>query len=162
MAKHYVVGFLFDTERENVLLIRKARPAWQAGLLNGVGGKVEHLESAREAMVREFFEEAGVRTDGSFWEHLVSLQRGDVFNITFFRACSSNVLALVHTQTDESLVLTRVSTIGAPDVRVVPNVRWLVPFAVRPGVVLPVVLTDDGQIPSALDFAREIERAGVI
>jgi len=35
-----VVGFLFDNFSENVLLIKKNRPAWQKDRLNGVGGKI--------------------------------------------------------------------------------------------------------------------------
>ena len=59
MIKKYVVGFMFDTSLTNVALIRKTKPAWQAGLLNGIGGKVEAGESFDDAMVREFSEEAG-------------------------------------------------------------------------------------------------------
>jgi hypothetical protein len=36
----YVVGFAFDTDGR-VALIRKNRPEWQAGRLNGIGGHVE-------------------------------------------------------------------------------------------------------------------------
>ena len=39
--REYVCGFLFSPDRKKVLLIRKRRPAWQAGKLNGVGGKVD-------------------------------------------------------------------------------------------------------------------------
>ena len=38
--QEYVCGLLFSVDRTRVLLIRKRRPAWQAGRLNGVGGKV--------------------------------------------------------------------------------------------------------------------------
>lgn len=57
----FVCGFCFDEERERVVLIEKSQPAWQAGRLNGVGGKVEPGESVSAAMTREFEEEAGVR-----------------------------------------------------------------------------------------------------
>jgi 8-oxo-dGTP diphosphatase len=59
----YVCGFLFHPQRKAVALIRKNKPEWQAGKLNGIGGKVEHLETPAEAMEREFLEEAGVRVD---------------------------------------------------------------------------------------------------
>ena len=32
---HYVAGFVFDKELEHIYLIRKNRPSWQEGLLNG-------------------------------------------------------------------------------------------------------------------------------
>lgn len=48
--KSYVVGFMLDQAREHVVLIEKNRPAWQAGKLNGVGGKVEPGEFPVNAM----------------------------------------------------------------------------------------------------------------
>ena len=36
-----VVGFAFTEDRRSVILIRKNRPEWQAGRLNGVGGHIE-------------------------------------------------------------------------------------------------------------------------
>lgn len=60
--KAYVCGFLIcRTSQTNwVALIRKARPSWQAGRLNGIGGSIEPGETALSAMRREFEEEAGV------------------------------------------------------------------------------------------------------
>lgn len=63
--KRYVLGFIFDSYKVgdkqerfvSVLLERKQRPAWQAGKLNGVGGKIELGESPFEAMHRECKEE---------------------------------------------------------------------------------------------------------
>ena len=57
--KTYVAGFLFSPDRSRVLLIRKNRPAWQAGKLNGLGGKIEPGETPPQAMRREFREEQG-------------------------------------------------------------------------------------------------------
>ena len=57
----YVLGFAFTTDGR-VALIQKKRPAWQAGRLNGIGGKVEGTEHSAAAMVREFREETGVDT----------------------------------------------------------------------------------------------------
>lgn len=59
----YCCGFLFDRARDHVWLLRKARPAWQAGRLNGIGGKIEPGETPQQAQSREFLEEAGVRID---------------------------------------------------------------------------------------------------
>ncbi len=39
--KTMVAGFLFDESRERVVLIKKQKPEWQSGRLNGVGGKIE-------------------------------------------------------------------------------------------------------------------------
>ncbi len=43
--KGYVLGFAFDEDYEWVALIKKNRPQWQAGKLNGVGGKIEPNET---------------------------------------------------------------------------------------------------------------------
>lgn len=52
-----VVGFAFDDKLLNVALIKKKKPEWQKGYLNGVGGKVKDGEGYHEAMTREFEEE---------------------------------------------------------------------------------------------------------
>lgn len=57
---NYVCGFLFETDLQRVLLRLKARPAWQRGKLNGIGGKVESGETPFYAMRREAREETGV------------------------------------------------------------------------------------------------------
>lgn len=57
VAHRYVLGFMFDHEEKHVLLIWKNRPKWQAGKLNGIGGKIEAGETPLQAMEREFTEE---------------------------------------------------------------------------------------------------------
>lgn len=64
----YCVGFAFYGT--DVILINKARPAFQKGLFNGVGGKIEFGESAFQAMVREFFEETKTLTHIQQWKYL--------------------------------------------------------------------------------------------
>src|SRR5690606_21087500 len=66
-------GFVFTEDRREVVLVRKNRPAWQAGFLNGVGGKVERGEVPVAAMAREFAEEAGVSVDPSAWDELCTV-----------------------------------------------------------------------------------------
>lgn len=62
---NYVCGFAYC--EGDVLLIRKNRPEWQAGKMNGIGGKIEHAEGIRSAMAREFKEECGIDTDPLQW-----------------------------------------------------------------------------------------------
>lgn len=67
MAKiiKYCLGFAFY--KNNVILIKKTRPAFQLNLLNGVGGKIEYGETPHQSMVREFHEETGAITDEDRW-----------------------------------------------------------------------------------------------
>ena len=74
-VQEYVCGFLFSPDRTRVLLIRKNRPAWQAGKLNGLGGKIEPGETPLEAMRREFREEAGAEV--ADWQHVLTLSGAD-------------------------------------------------------------------------------------
>lgn len=55
----YVLGFIFGKTHNFVLLQRKARPDWQKGRYNGIGGKIEEGETPEQAMKREGIEEVG-------------------------------------------------------------------------------------------------------
>jgi len=55
-----VLGFVFNEDRTRVLLIEKKRPEWQAGKINGLGGKVKGNETPHEAISREVEEESGL------------------------------------------------------------------------------------------------------
>lgn len=131
VTKRYVVGFLFWFDQ--VLLIRKARPAWQRGKLNGIGGHVEPGETYAQAMEREFVEETQINKPIQ-WEHFVTL-RGNrsqhpagPFEIAFYRAATfdrppedgSGDAATERTELHPALALSR---------DVLPNLRWLVPLA---------------------------------
>jgi 8-oxo-dGTP pyrophosphatase MutT (NUDIX family) len=75
-AVEYVTGFAFGCDGNGVLLIRKQKPAWQAGKLNGVGGKVEEFDwCLAEAMRREFQEETGIETTIEQWSYFGSHQK---------------------------------------------------------------------------------------
>ena len=67
---YYVVGFLFNPDMTEVVLIKKNRPDWQKGLLNGVGGKIESGEDPITAMIREFKEETGIKLEKSLLRYI--------------------------------------------------------------------------------------------
>lgn len=68
-----VVGFLFNPTLDVVTLIRKDRPKWQAGKLNGIGGRMNEDEDGIDAMIREFREETGVETTEEDWIQFANL-----------------------------------------------------------------------------------------
>lgn len=124
----WVVGFLMDEAAERVVLIRKARPEWQAGKLNGVGGKVEPGELPAPAMRREFHEETGVLY--GLWQPFARL-RWEEGTVHFYRAFASrSLLSSCHTTTDEPIEVHTVHSLLHPGREdVIPNLRWLVPLA---------------------------------
>jgi 8-oxo-dGTP diphosphatase len=128
--RHWVVGFLLDDVAERVVLIRKNRPAWQAGHLNGVGGKVELGETLLQAMVREFREETTLHW--VHWEHFARLtwEEGVVHFLRGFAPPSA--IAACVTATDEAVEVHPVHHLLAPGPLrggVTPNLLWLVPLA---------------------------------
>lgn len=131
----YVLGFCFDKKAERVKLLRKTRPDWQAGRLNGIGGKVEENEHYIRAMEREFLEEAGVASTG--WECFVRMSGPD-WLVYVFRLFSDEVFDKVRTQTDESVEeFATKSIVHRTDV--IGNLQWLIPLALNStGVALPV------------------------
>jgi 8-oxo-dGTP diphosphatase len=127
---HAVVGFMFDPQGKNVVLINKNRPEWQRGMWNGPGGKVRMgQESAREAMAREFREEAGVDTDSSQWVIVVVMngvdKEGKEWAITFMYSCAEHGIEEAKTVTDERV---EVFPVGKLPDNLVRGLRWIIPL----------------------------------
>ena len=96
---NYCLGFAFSLDLKKVLTIRKKRPAWQAGRLNGIGGKQEPGETALQAMKRECLEETGVHIEN--WEYFATIEGPD-FTVTCFRAFTDDIF-LATSLTDEEV-----------------------------------------------------------
>ena len=119
---HYVTGFLFDTYFDTVALIKKTKPEWQKGRLNGVGGKIEPGETPLDAMRREFFEETGMTVLD--WNEFVVLAGND-YKVHFFYA-NGNPWE-VQTMTEEVVGHYELSSLS--DYLTIPNLAWLIPMA---------------------------------
>lgn len=132
-----VCGFAFTPETDrrlaSVLLCLKARPDWQRGRNNGVGGKVEAGETRLAAMAREFEEETGHRTRPHDWTPfaIIRNERGVVH---FYSA----VLPRFDPRADTDEPCMWFPTRSLPE-NVLHNLRWLIPLAAdrdRDGIVL--------------------------
>lgn len=132
MKKTYVVGFLFSEDCSHVALIRKNRPTWQAGKLNGIGGKIEEFDnSPLDAMRREFKEETGV--DVPIWNSFCTLE-GDESVIYCFKSFGD--VYQVKTMEDEVVGIWDVEKFFAYGYEsAVPNLRWLIPMALEQGMI---------------------------
>lgn len=125
--QEYAVGFLHnDTD---VAMIRKNRPEWQDGFLNGIGGKLEEGENAHDAMVRECKEEAG-RFVGP-WEHFLTLEgtRARVYCFAVYDGKDEHIYKL-ETQEDEPIEIWNMLDLNGcrEDSETVPNLEWIIPL----------------------------------
>lgn len=128
--KRAVCGFLFSFDEQHIVLIHKKRPDWQAGKLNGVGGKVEEGEFAIDAMRREFEEETGVRIEN--WDPFLVLDdQAHSFEVTYYRAAYKD-LSECKTTTDEEIEVVQVGAIFT--LPVIHNLTWIIPMALDPNV----------------------------
>lgn len=137
---------MFSLDLSQVALIRKLRPDWQAGKLNGIGGKVEAGEFALSAMVREFAEETGMHTLSDDWTQIGVLIGGDNddpnrYHVSVFAAQGD--LSELRDVTDEPIFIARCPLLTSPEgwhiqaygdgqewiAPVISNITWLIPLA---------------------------------
>ena len=126
---NYVVGFAFSEDKRRVLLVKKKRPEWQKGALNGIGGKIEEGEDTETpyiAMHRETKEETGLVLD---WYHRGVMQGtnndGSDFSCHIFCACSDDIWSFVQVE-DEVLAVWRVDLVR--HVRHISNLEFILPY----------------------------------
>ena len=132
------VGFIFNWDLDEVLLIRKNRPVWQSGLLNGIGGHFEEPDKgdAIECWLREVREECGLVLP---YREVVEVGTINVIqnrfdgespvtvNILAFRQLKPEDRELAHPKTDESIVWLSIS--GLYGAGMISNLLYLIPFA---------------------------------
>jgi len=135
-TKEYSLGFAFDSDKQAVVLIRKNKPEWQAGLLNGVGGKIEPGESPLDAVVREFKEETGVDTDPEDWRNFC-LIRGEGWKVFCYAIQSDEAYQKAVTIEAEWVVKHYISELDESEC--ISNIGWLLRLATEERCPVAVV-----------------------
>jgi ADP-ribose pyrophosphatase YjhB (NUDIX family) len=128
----YVAGFMFGDRRNVVALVQKARPAHMRGLLNGIGGHIEANETPAAAMVREFHEETGLRTEQLDWmryARLVGKSNGGWEVEWFWSICSVERLQQAKGVGDEPTYVVPVAAVLNGTATTMPNLSWLLSMA---------------------------------
>lgn len=130
--KEYVLGFMFDENRNVVALIRKENPEWQRGKLNGIGGKIEEGESPFDAMVREFEEETGVLSYN--WLHCLKMYEEGEFTVHVYYAFDDSVYNVKTIEKEEVLLI---DLEYSSEIRKlsISNVPWLIMLGLDDDVI---------------------------
>lgn len=141
----YCLGFAFTDYDNFVVLIKKNKPAWQKGLLNGVGGKIEGDETPVDAMTREFREETGVATLPHDWTRITTMKCSSDAVVHCFAARLPRDNQNVASPTDEYVALFSIYDVRNHP-KVIPNLRWLIPMALH-----RLDNPEDNAVPHTLD-----------
>lgn len=139
----YVLGFLFNKHKTQVILINKLKPEWQKGFFNGVGGKIEESEAHENpnfAMVREFEEETGALTEREKWQQFAIMDCGEQdkagkgsTKVFCFRYFSDLVyledmnIQQMESEKPEIVFVENIKYDGI--LKVIPNLNWLIRLA---------------------------------
>lgn len=140
----YVTGFMFSSDKKKVALITKINPAWQRGLINGVGGKIEYGESPEQAMSREFLEETGVSTLPEQWTCYCIIKRPQKYSVSFLVSIDDNVFNIRSVE-KEVVGIYEVNNLPR---NVIENLRWLIPMSIDTNLIFsqPIKLEENREI----------------
>lgn len=138
---HCVAGFVRDS-LGRIVFIRKNKPEWQAGLLNGVGGKCEIVSQERHpggkvvwedplaCMIREWDEEIGFHLDVD-WDQFAVIESASAV-VYFFRAevdDLSNFDIPAQNDAGEAVELHDMMWVVRGYEDCIKNLQWLLPLA---------------------------------
>jgi len=137
----FCLGFLFDMDIKNVLLMKKNRSPKGAehmiGKLNGIGGHCEMGENFEDTMIRECAEETGLEMEqwGHFCDYEVDIGiihcywgRG---NIHKFRQIEDEKLYICSLEKTFKARILRDFNSYYKDFPIVDNIGWLIPMAIN-------------------------------
>ena len=128
-STEYTLAFPFTKDEHGVIdgvfLIRKNRPKWQAGKLNGIGGHVESGESFYECCTREVFEEAGIVPAASY-EWYLTMTFPDAQVSVFYALLTKTERKAVRSKTDEQVEWIALADIHALRHEMIDNIPWMI------------------------------------
>jgi 8-oxo-dGTP diphosphatase len=139
----YVLALLFTADGREVVLVRKTRPAWQAGRVNALGGKMHHGEAVTDSARREVREEAGIDVDG--WEEFL-VWHDPEYRLRVVRAFD-DAARRARTAEDQEVFLAPADALPP---NVIDNLRWIIPLALDRDVAVPIVVRSANPAGSGL------------
>lgn len=147
------VGFCFlnTDEKQEVILVKKSRPKWQKGKLNGVGGAIEEMESPQVAMYREFLEETGIETSLDDWKEIATITEPNGVTIYIFAMVTKSRVDLSKV-TDEEISYFDIYEVLTDKYELVHDIKWLIPLA-QQLVSHPYILT--AKLESLTQYTKE-------
>jgi 8-oxo-dGTP diphosphatase len=147
----FVLALLYSADLQRVVLMRRTRPAWQAGRVNALGGRLLSGESAAAAARREVREECGV--DVGDWLEVLVWEDAE-YRMHVMRGISDRARD-ARTLEDQEVFLADVNALPPT---VIDNLRWLVPLALDAAVAFPIaVRSADAQGSGLTERGRERE-----
>jgi 8-oxo-dGTP diphosphatase len=147
----FVLALLYTMDGRQVVLMRRTRPAWQAGRVNALGGGIISGETPAGTARREVREECGV--DVAEWDEVLVWEDAE-YRMHVMRAMSSRA-SDARTLEDQEVFLADVNALPA---NVIDNLRWLVPLALDRDVAMPIEVRSAAPEGSGLT-ERDRERA---
>lgn len=124
--KNYTLGFIFTSALDRVLLVHKINPEWQAGKVNGVGGKIEEGEDPITCIVREVGEETGLITSADQWIHLGEMG-SDAWRMYVFTLVYDGDIGDAKSADKEKVEWFNSNALPQ---NILSNLSWLVPLAI--------------------------------
>jgi 8-oxo-dGTP diphosphatase len=146
--KQFVLGFIFSKER--VLLIQKAKPEWQKGFMNGIGGKINEFEHPHVAMQRECREETGINIGTDAWHLCITMEVPNLDSkVYIFRTFQD--FRTIHQvdlnrsdNPDEILCVSRLDDLNNKNflgADIIPNLKFIIPMLLDKNISIPLNIT---------------------
>ncbi len=125
--RKYTLALLFDQTKTQILLMKKSKPEWQKGKLNGIGGKIEADETPLACIVREIQEETSIKLDPTTLTFIGNIGDHDWTMAVFTQIYQGS------TADAQSLEAEPIAwfSIDALPKHTLANLRWMIPYALE-------------------------------